>query len=156
MGGVRPAGARDVDRVVALWTALLSHHQLIDPHWRMAAGAEQEWQAFLGRLLRDPDAAVLVWDEPDGDLLGFCAAQIGRAPPVMAERARCEVTDLFVREDARRRGIAAALVNAALAWCVERGVDRVVARVATQNTEGQAFWRAAGFGDFVDVLQRRL
>ena len=156
MPGVRQARARDVDRVVALWTALMAHHHSIDAHWRIAAGAETEWQAFLGRLLDDPDAAVLVWEAEGGDLPGFCAAQIGRAPPVITERARCEVTDLFVREDARRRGIAAALVAGALDWCAERGVDRVVARVATRNAEGQAFWRAAGFGDFVDVLQRRL
>ena len=83
-------------------------------------------------------------------------AQIGRRPPLVAERARCEITDLFVRQDGRRRGIALALVRAALAWCEQRGVRRVEVRVASANAPGQAFWRAAGFGDFVDVLQRRL
>jgi hypothetical protein len=33
---------------------------------------------------------------------------------------------------------------------------RVEVRVAARNAEGQAFWRALGFGDFVDVLDRRL
>jgi hypothetical protein len=35
-------------------------------------------------------------------------------------------------------------------------VGRVEVRVAARNSEGQAFWRALGFHDLMDVLQRRL
>ena len=155
MGGVRRVGPRDVDRVVGLWAALMGHHQALDPHWRAAPGAEDEWRRLLVRLLSDADAAVLVWDE-GGDLLGFCAAQIEDAPPVVAERARAEITDLFVCEDSRRRGIGRRLVGAVTDWLRERGVPRVEVRVAVRNAEGQAFWRALGYADLVDVLQRPL
>ncbi|MBW1687013.1 MAG: hypothetical protein JRS35_18345, partial [Deltaproteobacteria bacterium] len=87
MRGVRRAGPRDLDRVVGLWGALMWHHQAFDPHWRVAPGAEDEWRRLLERPLADADAAVLVWEE-EGDLLGFCTAQIEDAPPVVAERAR--------------------------------------------------------------------
>ena len=33
---------------------------------------------------------------------------------------------------------------------------RVGVRVAARNADAQAFWRGQGFGDFVDVLDRRL
>lgn len=156
MPGVRRARARDTERVVALWTGLLEHHRPLGPAWHAVAGAENEWRALLARLLGAPDAALLVWEDEGGGLSGFCAALIARAPDVVAERARCEITDLFVCEGARRHGIGAALVQSALRWCEECGVRRVEVRVASENAEGQAFWRALGFGDFVDVLQRRL
>jgi hypothetical protein len=35
-------------------------------------------------------------------------------------------------------------------------VPRVEVRVAVRNAEGQAFWRALGYDDLVDVLQRPL
>ena len=47
MPGVRQARARDVDRVVALWTALMAHHHSIDAHWRIAAGSADEVRAAL-------------------------------------------------------------------------------------------------------------
>jgi GNAT superfamily N-acetyltransferase len=147
--------ARDLDRVVGLWSALMGHHQAFDPHWRAAPGAEDEWRRLLVRLLSDADAAVLVWDE-GGDLLGFCAAQIEAAPPIVAERARAEITDLFVCEDFRRRGIGRRLVETVTDWLRERGVPRVEVRVAVRNAEGQAFWRALGYGELVEVLQRPL
>jgi GNAT superfamily N-acetyltransferase len=152
---VRAARARDAERLVALWSALLEHHRPLGPAWRVAAGAEDEWRALLARLLAEPDAALLVWEDENG-VSGFCTAQIARAPGVAAERARCEITDLFVSKEMRRRGIGTALVACALRWCEERGVRRVEVRVAAENSEGQAFWRALGFGDFVDVLERRL
>jgi GNAT superfamily N-acetyltransferase len=142
-----------VDRVVGLWSALMGHHEALDPQWRAALGAEDERRRLLVRLLSDPDAAVLVWDE-GGDLLGFCTAQIEDAPPTVAERARAEITDLFVREGSRRRGIGRRLVEAVTDWLRERGVPRVEVRVAVRNAEGQDFWRALGYDDLVDVLQR--
>ena len=41
-------------------------------------------------------------------------------------------------------------------WLRERGVPRVEVRVAVRNAAGQAFWRALGYDDLVDVLQRSL
>ena len=72
------------------------------------------------------------------------------------ESPRAEITDLFVRPEVRRGGVGRALVDAAIAWLVEFGVRRVEVRVLRANPEGQAFWRALGFGEFVDVLHRRL
>ena len=49
-----------------------------------------------------------------------------------------------------------ALVDAALDWLRERGAARVEIQVAAGNREGQAFWRAMGFGDLMDVLHKRI
>ena len=62
----------------------------------------------------------------------------------------------MVRAHERRRGIGRGLVERALAWVRERGVERCEVRVASLNAEGQQFWRSLGFGDLMDVLQRRL
>ena len=41
-------------------------------------------------------------------------------------------------------------------WVRDRGVSRVEIQVAHGNVEGQAFWRAMGFGHLMDVLHKRL
>lgn len=155
MGGVRPATRRDLDRVLGLYMELLAHHAPLDRYYRTRPGTEADWRRFLERLLGDRDAVVLVWEE-DGRLLGFCAAQVEEAPGMLVEAARAEITDLLVRPEARRRGIGRALVEAALAWIRGRGVQRATVQVANRNAEAQGFWRALGWGEFMDVLQRRL
>jgi len=151
----RPANPRDLARIAALWTALSEHHASLDPHFALRADADEQIQRLLGAIQRDPDAAIFV-GERAGAVLGYCTVRIDRAPPIQREVARAEITDLMVRPEERRRGLGRALAERALAWVHERGVERCEVRVASGNVEGQGFWRSLGFGDCMDVLQRRL
>ncbi len=154
-GSVRPAERRDLDRVAALWGAITVHPAALDPVFRMRPDADAALAELIRALHRDPSVAILVYDE-DGDLPGMCIVRIDRAPPILEETRRAEITDLGVREDARRRGIGATLADAALRWVSDADVVRVEVRVASGNAEGQAFWRALGFDDLMDVLHKRL
>jgi GNAT superfamily N-acetyltransferase len=154
---VRRAGARDREAVTALWLALGEHHAALDPAFarRRDPAALAEAGELVRGELRDPDSALFVWDV-EGRVRGLCVARVGRAPRIAVERERAEISDLYVEPEARRAGGGRALVEAALDWVRERGIERIVVRVAVGNREGQAFWRALGFGDFMDVLGRRL
>lgn len=156
-GRVRPADHRDLDRVAALWTAITDHHAHLDPFFRQRRDptAAEVLRRLIGELHRDRDAAIFVYDV-EGDLPGMCIVKIDRAPPILEETERAEITDLGVRADARRRGIARQLVDAAFAWVRVAGVERVEVQVASGNAEGQAFWRALGFGDLFAVLHKRI
>jgi len=152
---VRRATLHELDRVAALWSAITLHHAPLDPVFRMRPGADVAVRELLGAIHRDTDSAIFVVDEA-GDLPGMCIVRIDSAPPIMVEDERAEITDLGVRPEARRKGLGTALVDAALAWVRASGVERVEVHVAKANAEGQAFWRARGFGDLMDVLQKRL
>lgn len=154
-GSIRRANGRDLDRIAALWIALSEHHASADPAFALRPNPDAEIGRLLAATLGDPDAAVFVC-ESDAVLLGFCTVRIDRAPAIQREVERAEITDLMVREDQRRFGVGRALVDRALDWVRERGVGRCEVRVATRNAEGQGFWRSLGFGDLMDVLQRRL
>lgn len=160
-GRVREASQRDEDAVVGLWTDLALHHESIDPVFSLRPDASREIHAIVSAQLKDPDAATFVWERTArgserGSLAGLCIVRIDRAPPINWEVERAEVTDLIVAKDSRRLGIGGALLDSALAWVARNGVERVEVRVAVRNAEGQAFWRARGFGDWMDVLQLHL
>ena len=154
-GRVRPAEFADLDRVAALWSLITRHHEGFDPAFRMREGAAGELAEWLRAIARDSDSQIFVYEE-DGDLPGMLIVRIDHAPPIMAETERAEVTDLGVRANARRQGIATALLEQALAWVRASGVERVDVQVAHANAEGQAFWRSKGFGELMDVLNKRL
>jgi len=156
-GRVRIARLREIDRVAALWALITEHHAALDPLFRMRPGpvAEGELRELLRALHRDSDAEILVYDR-NGTPEGLCIVRIDRAPPILEETERAEITDLGVRPELRRRGIGRLLVEEAQAWVRDRGVARIEIQVATGNAEGQAFWRAVGYADLMDVLHKRL
>ncbi|MFP8874845.1 MAG: GNAT family N-acetyltransferase [Myxococcota bacterium] len=154
-GRVREATARDLDRVAALWSAITDHHAPLDPLFRMRPEAGGELRELLGDLCRNPDAAIFVYEDA-GDLPGMCIVRIDHSPPIVEEVDRAEITDLGVREEARRQGIGSQLLAAALAWIRIQGIERVQVNVAVGNAEGQAFWRRHGFAPHMDVLHKRL
>jgi ribosomal protein S18 acetylase RimI-like enzyme len=47
-------------------------------------------------------------------------------------------------------------VEESLRWMASRNLPRAALQVAVANAAGQAFWRALGFGDAMDVLERPL
>jgi ribosomal protein S18 acetylase RimI-like enzyme len=154
VSGVRQAAHRDRDGLLELWLGLMAHHASLDPYYRVRPGSEGEWRRFVANLIASEDSVVFVWEE-GGALLGFCTVRVETAPPILVERSRAEILDLMVAPGARRRGIGRALVDAGADWILRQGIQRTVVSVAAHNAEAQSFWRALGFGDFVDVLQRR-
>lgn len=155
VGLIRNATRTDLQRLTQLWIEIAEHHAALDAFFTLRPDAAPAIERVLASQLADPDAAVFVWEE-DARVLGFCSVQIDRAPPILEETRRAEICDLGVDVGARRRGVGRALVAAAVGWVEARGVARIEIRVATHNREGQAFWRDLGFGDLLDVLQRRL
>ena len=93
MPAVRRAEARDLDGVVALWSALMHHHAGFDSHYRVAQRAEEPWRKFLAGHLSRRDAAVFVCCEGGGPD-GFSMVHLSRGPPVLPDRLRAEITDL--------------------------------------------------------------
>jgi ribosomal protein S18 acetylase RimI-like enzyme len=153
---VRRAERGDVAEIAALWRALAESHAARDPVFALRADAEPALEAAVADALGNESAALWVAADGDGALAGFAAARQDRTRSLARETSRVEITELYVREPLRRRGVGRALADAALAWARARGTRRVEVRVSARNAEGQAFWRALGFGDFVDVLDRRL
>jgi ribosomal protein S18 acetylase RimI-like enzyme len=152
---VRSARAADRVAIRARQGALLAHHAALDVAFALRRGATATLAQASDRGAADRDARVFV-AERDARIVGFCAARFEAAPPALLEAGRVAITEIGVDAEARRSGVGRALVDAALAWGRARGAARVEVRVAARNAEGQAFWRALGFGDFVDVLDRRL
>ena len=152
---IRLARSADLDRMLEAWLALTRYHARFERFFELRPGAEAEVRELLRAQLRDPDAAAwLVVDDPV--LVGYVAVRVDRAPAIHPERMRAEITDLWVPEGWRRRGVGCKLTARAFEWAREQGAERVEVRVSSRNLPGRSFWDAQGFGDFMDVLQRPL
>lgn len=144
----RPANASDIPLLTAL-----DHSCLSDYVWQLELRRDlgQVSAAFrevrLPRSVqvkypRDPSALTDQWMHRDltlvaihaGTPIGYLCAGLESAS------ALAWVTDLVVASEQRRRGAASALLTAAQAWVLERGVRRLILEMQSKN---QAYIRLA-------------
>jgi ribosomal protein S18 acetylase RimI-like enzyme len=143
---IRAADERDLEALGRLGATLMRTHHAFDPlrFLTPGEGTEEGYAAFLGSVLRSGDGRVLVAVEGDA-IAGYVYAAL---EPLSWKELRGPagfIHDIVVDEDARRRGVATALLDAAIQWLRERGAPRVVLWTAAQNDAAQALFSRRGF-----------
>jgi N-acetylglutamate synthase-like GNAT family acetyltransferase len=106
----------------------------------------------LERRLERLDSDLYV--AADGELLGLATLQVMHVLQHDAPSAR--LTALVVREDARGRGVARALVAAVEAAAREAGCERLHVTTAHHRADAHAAYQALGFEDTGRRFAKRL
>ncbi len=149
---VRRAGPEDAGTLACLERALWEH---------MAAPPVCRVHPPPGGLAdaveRLTDPARPVWfAESDGTDLGFVSLQVeGDTPAVLRSPGLVYCDGAFVEHEARRQGVGAALLAAALDWAREEGFTGCTVDFESANPEAARFWPRAGFRPVLHFLARR-
>jgi ribosomal protein S18 acetylase RimI-like enzyme len=147
---VRRAGEDDREALYALWDEWVERESPV-PSW--VEGALEGTRAQIDVAISSGCAVIA---EEHGHVLGFACG-------VVTGQRTGDLTELYVRPKARRRGIARALARAVVVALSERGVVSVTGSVGPENAPARSFYENAGFETVelrlvadVEVLERRL
>ena len=137
---VRPAEPGDAGRLVELARAVGGEPGgwlITTSDWRSVA----EERRYLRAIKRYPHAAVYTVETPDGELVGRLSLSRDQ------HSASQHVADLglMVAASHRRRGIGRALLEQAVAWAREHGVEKLELHVFPHNEAAIALYESFGF-----------
>jgi ribosomal protein S18 acetylase RimI-like enzyme len=154
---IRRATEADLPVLGKLGASLLLEHYAFDPKRFMAPPGDPEagYAWFLGTQLKEKDVAVFV-AERAGTVVGYVYAGL---EPQSWKELRDEagfIHDVVVAKDARGRGIASALIDAACEWLRSIGVPRVVLWTAEKNEGAQRLFARLGFRRTMIEMTREL
>jgi len=155
---IRSAVAKDFDQLCQLYEELDEHHRRARPDlFRAPLGPRRE-RPFVDAFIAGPDSTILVAQAEDGRLLGLSAVIIRFVPStiVRGERRFAEIDSLVVRADARRRGVAHALVQASAVWSSTRRMTTLELKVHEFNQGARSFYEAEGFTTTVRHMARAI
>jgi len=150
---VREATPHDLDIIVEMRLALLREESrsalFADPHPDAAARARQ---ITASQLLDDDQVFLLAVCGEES--VGALRCSLTTASAMSREAARGFLSAAYVHPRFRRRGVLRRLVDAAEAWCAQRGALDLRLHCTRENVEGNAAWEALGF-EVVEVVRRR-
>ena len=104
---------------------------------------EAGYARFLGTQL-DADAAIVLVAERAGAAIGYVYARIEPFSWMEQRDAAGFIHDIVVDPSERRTGVAAALMEAAIAWVREQGVASVMLWTASLNEGAQRLFEGLG------------
>jgi GNAT superfamily N-acetyltransferase len=114
--------------------------------------AARALQITASQLLDEDQVFFLAISEEEP--VGALRCTITAASAMSRDAARGFLSAAWVHPRFRRRGVLRKLVDAAEAWCRERGAFDLRLHCTRENLEGNAAWEALGF-EVVEVVRRR-
>lgn len=155
---VRSATADDVPAVLPLVRALCDLHAANDPE-RFAVRADviDRYSRWLPERDRDPRSVFLV-AEAEGlpGFVGFVVCTIEPEVPIFWIPECGWVHDLYVIPEARRRGVARALLREVIRRYAAMGVQQLRLHTGVFNDSARAAFAAEGFRPCVVEMLRTL
>ena len=98
---------------------------------------------FMGDRLANDESVVFAVRTESGSIGGFTQLYCSFCSVEMGELIY--LYDLFVAPEARRQGLARALMDAASAYGRERGADRLQLETAVDNARAQSLYESLGW-----------
>lgn len=139
---IRPAAAADVPALVELMTAFYAEAGFPLP----VGPATDAFRALLG----SPQLGGIWLAESDSKVAGHAVLTLSYSMEYGGLRGF--VDDLYVRPEARGRGLGLALLDAVRTTCAERGVRALHVEVGPDNATARRLYARAGYTDSGHLL----
>jgi ribosomal protein S18 acetylase RimI-like enzyme len=145
---IRDAREDDLDGVSDLWEQLAGHHEMLSEDFALAPDSKRKWSRYLRDKFNEISTKLIVAEE-DGEIVAFMLCLLEPNYPIFKERKIGVISDVYVKQERRRKGLAKKMLDVAAAWFKKNRVRTVRLNVAADNLEARAAWRMLGFDPFM-------
>ncbi len=145
---IRDAREDDLDGVSDLWEQLAGHHEMLSEDFALTSDSKRKWSKYLRDRFREISTKLIVAEE-DGQIVAFMLCLLQPNYPIFKDKKIGVISDVYVKQERRRKGLAKKMLDVAVAWFKKNKVRTVRLNVAAANLEARAAWRMLGFDPFM-------
>lgn len=152
---IRRAQPSDLPQLSDIWHEKMVVQQQLDQRFTLAQTARQKWLEYTVSCLAKVDCAIWV-AEINAQLVGYMIAYLQDSPPgLLPEKVGC-IIDVALDVHNPQPGLGQQLLLAARVWFAEQDVQIIIAHVSHRQVVEQAFWRAQGATEWMDLMWLKL
>jgi GNAT superfamily N-acetyltransferase len=139
---IRPASTDDLDTLVEHRCSMFRDMGYVDGNVMDEMSAK--FRVWLRARMDTGDYRAWLMSAPDGSIAAGAGLWLMDWPPHMIGKGtrRGNIVNVYTESSFRRRGLARLLMETALAWCRENGVDTVILHA---SPAGRSLYEEMGF-----------
>lgn len=151
---IRHAEERDIDRLLALLSQVLTVHADIRPDL-FIPGTRKYTETELRAMLKDESRPVFVRTDESGFVQGyaFCVLEEVRGANSLRDRKTLYIDDICVEEACRGQGVATELFSYVKDFARNAGCYHITLNVWTGNDAARAFYDAMGMKPLKTMME---
>ncbi|MBU0460899.1 MAG: GNAT family N-acetyltransferase [Nanoarchaeota archaeon] len=112
---IRDATKKDVETLADYCLALLEYHYELDPDYKPNNKAREAYFSYLTKSIKSNDKKILI-AEVENKVIGFALGEIQNKPPVLALGKYGFISDVYVVDSYRKKGISKQLISKLYLW----------------------------------------
>jgi GNAT superfamily N-acetyltransferase len=128
---VRLGTLNDFPRIEPLWVALYNNQREQRMLVEVPPNGFESWTSSMSAALGRFTSLFIA--ECEGEVVGFLAGRLRTMPPYFGGHPVGFLSEIFILEQHRKKGIARRLMLTGLEWCRAQHVSRVEAQVLMDN-----------------------
>jgi ribosomal protein S18 acetylase RimI-like enzyme len=150
---VRDARRSDRDAIGCLWRLLMEYHRDIDSRFTIAPDGETKYVRHACEMMRSANARVVVAESIEsGEIVAYIMGELQPRPAIALPGLYGFISDIYVLEGWRQRGVGRSLYDELRRWFVNRKAIAVELYIAESNPAAQVFWQDMGLRPFLKLL----
>ena len=153
---IRKATLKDVSEIVALWKKLMDHHdrfKVCQIFNKRKKNAGRNFSGFVKKNIRN--GLVLV-AEDDGKIIAYSINYIKNNIPIFKIEKIGYISDLFVDERCRGKGISSEFRKRVIAWFKSKKINNIEIAAYPMNKRALLIYKNWGFDDYRLILRKKL
>ena len=148
---IREATLTDLPELTRLWHEKMVIQQQVDRRFALVPDAKTIWTQTVSQWLMDSNCIVQTAHHNEL-LVGYAIAWIRPAPPGVDPAHIGCIEDMVIDPHSHRSGAGRQLLDALKVWFSQRDIQNVIAYVPRLAAVDQAFWRAQGAVEWIDLM----
>lgn len=148
---IRTATSADIAMLTELWQEKRILLQQADRRFSLPVSSQAQWANSAQRWLDNAYCAIFV-AEKAGVLHGFVVGWLPEGIPAFAPGMPGLITELVIDAHTYQGGLGRMLIQALRQWFAEHDVQRAAIFAPHNHAVEQAFWRALGAVEWVDLM----
>ncbi len=152
---IRKAIDNDIEAIVFLNSQLADYHRKIDDYYKTGKQVSKAFKNYLQQIINSKNHLILI-AQNDNLAIGYFIGEISPAKPFLTPEKTGRISDAFVVEKYRGRGLGEKLFDKMLQWFDKHNVAYIELSVDVRNQVGIRAWQKYGFEAFMLKMKRKL